>query len=244
VAGPIGDPLPRRIDADCHVRVVVPAKRAGDGHEAIAMGLAAVRGCSPAQAPGDGECRHIPRQWLCMLQIAGVSDAFTSAPVVIEHGTVAQIGNAGTSELAEPCKGHRVWARAEQHVDTVATALQRRAVVRRAEKDERAQEAHPSVSGPLRRCTCAADDEPAHAVSDEDQVAQRHGPRLDQPLEQRRELRAVGRDVAPAVVTQVHGIGVQVTRQALSVIVLLSIPHRIAHAEPVHHDHDALARLR
>jgi len=71
MAGPVGDPLARRIDADGPAGIGVSAERAGDGHEAIATGLAAMQGRCPAQAPRNGECRHIPRERLYMLQMAG-----------------------------------------------------------------------------------------------------------------------------------------------------------------------------
>jgi hypothetical protein len=157
---------------------------------------------------------------------------------------MAQIGDTGAAQLAEPRERDRVSTRVEQHVHAVATALQWRAVMRRAQKDERTQRTHPSLSGRLARGTRAADDEPAHAVADEHQVAHRNGPRRDHPLEQHRELCAVGRNVASAVVPEVDDIGLQVLSEALSVIVLLPIPHRVAHTEPVCHDDDAIPRLR
>ena len=172
-----------------------------------------------AQAGGDRIAGNTRRQGQRMTLVGGVVEAAVPVPVGILHRPVAQVGDAGAAELAEARERHRVRARGEQPVDAVPAALQRRTVVRRAEKDQRADEARPRL--PFRRPdrAGAADHQPSHAVADEDQFAQRHRPARHQRIEQVGELGAVGRDVAPAVVAQVDGAGVEVAREAPAVVV-------------------------
>ena len=87
-------------------------------------------------------------------------------PVLVEHVAEAQVGDAGAADLPEPRERRAVAADAEQHVDPVAAALERRAVVRRAEADQRAQLRAPARGPRLAVVARAARDEPAHAVTE------------------------------------------------------------------------------
>ncbi len=81
------------------------------------------------------------------MQIAGARKAVAPVPVPVLHRTVTQVRDARAAQLAEAGERDRIGAGAEQHVDAVPAAFQRRALVRRAEKDERAQPALPRVPG-------------------------------------------------------------------------------------------------
>src|SRR5258705_5245293 len=131
-------------------------------------------------------------------------EAIAIAPVFVEQVAVAKIGDAGAPQHAEPRKRRRVRASPHERLQPVAAALERRAMMRRAEEDDRLQDVAPGARR-IRLAVGAADDEPSHAVRDDRELAYRNRPTIDEPIEERCELTTVFRNVPSAVVVEVDG---------------------------------------
>ena len=86
----------------------------------------------------------------------------------------------------------------------------------------------------------AARDEPSHAVPDQHELGQRHGPVAHQSFELVGERAPVLADVEPAVVVQIDRRVAEVARQRRAVIVALALPLQVVHAQAVD-QHDQLA---
>jgi len=116
-------------------------------------------------------------------------------------------------------------------------------MVRRSEEDEVPQLRHPPLTRSGRHVTSAPRNEPAHAVGDDGHFLDRHGPLLDEALEQRGERAAVRRDVQPAVVVQVDRRVSEVAGEGGSVVVSLPGPTQIRHRRAVDEDEELAARF-
>ena len=189
---------------------------------------------------GDRVARDAFRQRHGHAEVAAAREAIALVPVLVDQVAEPQIGDARAADLAEASEWRGVRARAEQHVHPVAAALERRAVMRRAEEDELVETPQPRVARQRAVVAGAAGDEPAHAVPDEHELGQRHRPALHQRFEQLGERAPVGRDVEAAVVVQIDRRVPEVARQRGAVIVSLALPLQIVHAQAVH-QHDQLA---
>jgi hypothetical protein len=127
--------------------------------------------------------------------------AFGSA---FEHISVPQVDNAGAALPPDAGEGGRVRARAEHHVDDVAAALHGRPMVRRAEEHQLPQQSRPAVTAGLAVVACTASDQAAHAVADDGDLLEFHGPGRGQRLHQGCQLTAVRAYGAAGVVVEVE----------------------------------------
>ena len=71
-------------------------------------------------------------------------------PILVEKGAEAEIGDAGAADFAHAREGGGIRRLAKDDVDPIADPLERRAVVRRAQKDDLAELFSPGISRPLR----------------------------------------------------------------------------------------------
>ncbi len=172
----------------------------------------------------------------------GAPEAVAMPPILVEQAAEAQVGDAGAADLAEAGERDRVGAGVQDDVHPVAAALQRDAMVRRAEEDHLAKPPGPLVPRRVAVVPCAARYQPAHAVADDVQVDHGHLPRLHQLLDQPGERPSVGGDVEPAVVVEVYGRERRgeggIVGQRRSVVVAIAAPLQVAAAQPVHEQED------
>ncbi len=100
-----------------------------------------------AMAGGDRVAAHAVGQRQRAAAVGAAREAIAALPVLVEQVAVAQVGDAGAAQLAQARERRRVGRGAEQQVDPVAAALERRAVVRRAEEDEVVEARRPALAG-------------------------------------------------------------------------------------------------
>ena len=87
----------------------------------------------------------------------------------------------------------------------------------------------------------AASDQAAHAVSDDDNLIQRHGPVSRQLLQHARKLTAIRGDAASGGVLEGNRCGAEVSGQRVGVIVRLASQLCVGHAQTVHcHEQSAV----
>ena len=193
---------------------------------------------------GDGVALHAVGQGEPPARVAAVREAIAALPVLVEHVAEAQVGDAGAADSPQARQRSAVAAHAEQEIDPVAAALERGAVVGRAEADELGELAPPAVSGELAVVAGAARHQAAHAVTDDHQLVDGHGPGGDERLELRGEAAPVGRDVQAAVVIEVDRRVAEVARQRRAVVVPEPQPLAIVAARAVEEQEQLAARLR
>jgi hypothetical protein len=95
--------------------------------------------------------------------------------VFVDHVAVAEVGDTRAAEVPQLRERRAVAVGVEEHVNPVPSALERRAVVRRAERDEGAELRSPRRLLRFRVEAGAAGHEAAHAVAEEDDFT--HGSR-------------------------------------------------------------------
>ena len=184
-----------------------------------------------------------------MVDCLAAGKAVVAAPVLVAHVAVAQVGNAGAAQHAQAREGLGVRLTLEQHVDPVPAALQRRAVVGRAQEHQCAEPPHPI--GALLRAVVhrAARHQSPHAVTDDDQRLHRHRPGRHQRGQLPGQRPAVGRHVQTRVVVQVDGREAEVARQCGAMVVRDAVgtgplPLQVVHAQAMHQQQQPSARLR
>jgi len=157
---------------------------------------------------------------------------------------VTQIGNAGAANPSEALQGRHVGRLPEHGVDPVPAALERRAVMRGAEKDDLAQRLRPRVTRARGHIERTARDQATHAVRQDDEFPERHRPGSDEGFERIGECTTVGRNVQPGVVVQIDGRVAEVLRQRGPVVMAVARPLQIVHAEAMHEHEQLRARVR
>jgi len=168
-------------------------------------------------------------------------ETIAAFPVLVEHVAVAHVGDARATNLSQPRKRSAVSTHPEERVDPISTALPRRAVVRRADADQRSQLCTPRMVRDFGVVTCTARYEAAHAVAEQHDLVDRNRPCAREPLEQCIELAAVRGDVQTGVVENVDRRAAEVRFEPGAVIVLVTQPLAIGHRGSVH-EHQELAR--
>ena len=131
----------------------------------------------------------------------------------------------------------------------MADTLQRRAVVRRAQKHQPLELRRPRVSGLRGLVKGTARQQAAHAVPQQRQFLHRLRPGREQLLQQSGQLRAIGRNVQAAVVVQVHRGVAEFAGQHQAVVVrgmqravsAMGAPLQVVHAQAVN-QHQQLGR--
>src|SRR5205823_10176902 len=134
-------------------------------------------------------------------------------PILVEQVAETQIGDTRAAEHSESGERRRIGTDSGYRLQPVAAALERRAVMGRAEEQQRAQSLGPLAPRLPRVSNRAARNQPAHAVSENRQPATPARPRLEERLEHARELPSVLRNVTPAVVVHVHGRAAEIARE-------------------------------
>src|SRR5262245_16445307 len=122
--------------------------------------------------------------------------------MLVEHIAEPEIRAAGAADLAEACERGAISTDTHERANPVSHPLEQRAVMRDAEKNHRAKERQPRAI--LRVATCTPRDEPAHAVTHENDLVDRLRPSPNEIVEEMRERPSVRRDVQPAVVVKVN----------------------------------------
>ena len=236
----VGDPLPRFGEGQRTFRVRVMTQRAGDGHQPVAEPTILQIATPLAGSRGDGVAAHALRQ----LRDRAAAAMGAVVRMRVERMAVTQVGDAGAADLADARQRGRERRRAQDHVDPVAAALQRCAVVRRAHADQMAQELQPDVIQPCGLTAGAARDQSAHAVADDRDLVDRHRPLLLQGVELFGELSAVVGDRQPGVVVQIQRRVAQRIGEHRAVIVAVARPLQIVHAQAVDQDQQLRAVVR
>ena len=235
----IGNPLRRLWEIEPALRIAVMAERAVQGNEAIADQTVGQQAALGGRRRRYGEAGDAFRQRHALPTVRLAVKTVVAVPVLIEHATEAQVGDPGAAQLAEPGKRRGEGRAAEQDVDDVASALQRRAVVWRAEKDDVPQPLRPTQpvrSGVMHR---TADEQAAHAVRQHADLFDWHRPMLEQLLQLQRQFASILRDVQAGVVAQANRRHPKLGRQRLSMVdrlpVVLRIPLQIVAAQAMNH---------
>ena len=99
----------------------------------------------------------------------------------------------------------------------VSPLLERRAQVRRAQRDHMPDALGPAAPALGGLVTGAARHQTAHRVTDKRDLLHLHRPRPHQLLEERRNGQTVLRDVQPGVVAQIYGGATEIPGQARTV---------------------------
>ena len=118
-----GHPLPVGGKFERPRAVLVAAEGAGDGHEAVAhQPILGASGRGGGSA-GDGIARDSVRQRHGAARIGRTGEAVVTLPIFVHQVSVAQVGDAGAADLAEPREGSRIRRLAQNNVDPIADAL-------------------------------------------------------------------------------------------------------------------------
>src|SRR5271165_3158680 len=165
-----GHPLPVGGKFERPRVVLVATEGAIDGHETIADQPILNASGRGGGSSGDGVARDSVRQRNGAAGIGRAAEAVATLPIFVHQVSVAQVGDAGAADLAEPREGSRIRRLAQNDVDPIADALERRAVMRRAEKDELAQFLPPLAARLLAIGAGASRDEAAHTMADADEI--------------------------------------------------------------------------
>ena len=128
------DPLPASGKVEHPRRVPVAAQRAVNGDEAVADKSVLEAGEGAGRRRGDRVAGDAFRQGNGAAGVRVTGEAIAAPPILVHEGPVAQVSYARAADLAEPAEGCRIGRLAQNDVDPIADALERRAVVRRAEK--------------------------------------------------------------------------------------------------------------
>ena len=131
---------------------------------------------------------------------------------------MTQVGNAGTANLADFGERPRYHLFAQLRSDPVADTLQRRAMVRRAQKHQMPELCQPAMTGTGCMVAGTARHQAAHAVRQQRQFLHRLRPGAQQLLQQVGQLLAVGGRVQAAVVVQVNRRAAELFRQRQAVV--------------------------
>ena len=164
-------------------------------------------------------------------------------PVAVDERALAQVADAGAAPAQEAPERTRLGDRVERVRGVVHALRDRRAQVRRAERDDVPDAAGPGVPGLGALVGGAARDEPAHRVADERDLLHRHGPGGDERLEQLVQRAPVLRDVAARVVADVERAAPQVLGEPLAVARAAAEPPRVLGLhQPVEEDDEPPGR--
>jgi hypothetical protein len=211
------------------------AQRAAQRHEPIADETVAEVAHPFSDGRGDRVALDFIWERHASPPIAGQLETIATFPVLIDKIAISEVGDARATHPPEPGQRGRVRALFEEQVEFLPAALQRRAMVRRSEKEQFPELPWPSMQGDCAIVARAARDEPTHAVADDAQILQRHRPFRDQILQQIGEGAAVCRNIESAVVVQIDGGIAEVAGQCRAVVVPLPLPFPVVHERPVDH---------
>ena len=217
--------------------VVMLAQGAAQWHQAVARQAVCQRAAPGRHGRGHRVAGHACGQGHRQAIVGLALKTIAAVPVRIEHVAVAQVGDAGAAQLAQPGEGRAVGGAAEDHVDPVAGPLQRRAVVRRAQEDDAFQAIRPAQAAQPGVVDRTADQQTPHAVGHHGQCFDRHGPVRQQLLKPCRQFMAVLRHMQSRVVAQVDGRVAQRGRQYCPMVdrlpFLRHTPLQVVHAQAV-----------
>ena len=223
------------------IGLVVPAQRAGHRDQAITQQLRLESAGGRAQARGDRVaargCRQANLQALLRAGVAGGAADDVAPPQVVD---------ARAAQLAQTRQRRRIRRGAEQQVHAMPRALERRALVRRAQAHEVVDACRPAQAAALDQrgvVQRAARHQAAHAVAQHHQAFDRHRPGVEQPFHQLRQDAAVGRDTEAAVVVQVDRRVAQLARQRVAMIVARTLPLQVVHAKAVQQHEGSRRRI-
>jgi hypothetical protein len=174
-------------------------------------------------------------------------------PVFVDELARTEILDAGAAPLEQARGDARAGGvdRAEQRRGELAHALERGAVVGRAERDHATHEPGPAEPLDVGVVARAADHEPAHAVPHQHELVELDRPRRDERRERARQEPPVLGDVAPRVVASPERADAEISREQraeararIAVVGLrLEPPRPLGGHEPVHEHDDPRARL-
>ena len=241
VRPPDGHPLPLRRHTEV-VGGVVP-ERAVEWDEPVADRPVAEATPPVARRGRDDVARDALRERRRPAGVARRLEAVPPRPVRLHDVPVAEVRDAGAPRLADGRERGGVPGRVEERVDEVAHPLQRGAVVGRPQRHERGVEGRPPVPRLGRLAERAPRDEPAHAVADHDDAADRHRPRPHDRVEGVGQVAAGLRDVPAAVVADRQARGPQPGRERGARVDPAPPPLPVVHAEAVDLDQEDALRV-
>src|SRR5580658_9345315 len=109
-----GDPLVRLGKVEREPRPRVPAKSAIDRDQAVARELAPRPG---SQRPGDGIAFHAGRERERSACVDRGGKSVSPFPVLVEHTSEAQVGDARAADLSKPRKRGAISADPQEKID-------------------------------------------------------------------------------------------------------------------------------
>ena len=157
---------------------------------------------------------------------------------------MTEVGQPRAADPPEPPDGSGVGTHPERGVKIVASTGERRSEVRRSETDQVAEPAEPGVAITPCDFARAAGDQAPHAVTDQRQPVDRHGPARGEPVQQPGEGASVARDVQSGVVPDRENRAAQRAFERGKAVGMPGGSSGVGHAEPVDEDHHPSARLR
>ena len=220
------------------------ARRAGAQHERVAGQPAERVALGARQRRGDEAVGRALEQRHLRAGGGAQRVGVAALPVAVDQRALAQVADAGAAaaqEAAERARlGHRV-----QRVRGVVDALrERRAQVRRAERDDVAHQPDPPLPALAGLAGGAARDQPAHRVPDQRDLLHLDRPGRDDLLEQVGERAAVVGDVAAGVVADVERAAAEIARQPRAVAGPAAEPPGVLGLHQAVHEHDEPRRRR
>ena len=227
------DPLPPLRKRQGAAGILVMPEGAAHGYESITQETVTDVAGLLARRRGHRVTLHAVRQRHGLAGVARTREPVAAFPVLVQHVAVAQVGDAGTADLSQPGEWGGIGGRAQNHVDPVAAAFQRRAVVRRAEENEFAKLSQPIVACGHTVMAGAPGYQPAHAVGDDHQFLDPMRPLLEKNLEQAGKRAPVGGRVKTAVVVEIKRGVAKVSGEGRTVVVPVTVPLQIIHAQAV-----------
>ena len=213
------------------------ARRARHQHERVADHPAERMARAAGHRGGDEAVRRALEQRHLLAGGGAQRLGVELAPVVVDQRASAQVADAGAAPAQEAAEHPRLGEPAEPEGRVVHRLLERRAHVRRAERDDLADAVDPGVAVELRDVRGAAGHQPAHRVADERDLLDLDRPCVDGGLEQLGQRAAVLGDVAAAVVADVDGRDAEVAGELRAVVLAPSeMPAALGLHEPVEED--------
>ena len=208
------------------------AGRAGGEHERVADQAAERVLVGPRDGRGHEGVRRVRQQRDLAQRLRAQRVGVAAAPVLVDQRAAAQVADARAAPAQEAGERARLGREVQRGAHGVHGLLERRARVRRAERDGQAH-----LRGPLAAAMAGgARDEPAHRVPDE------RDPLRVEPVQQRRERRPVLGDVAAGVVADEDRRHAELLFKPLAVG--RRAPRVLALAQAMHEHHHVRRRAR
>lgn len=225
-------------ESQSELRILMPAQSAVHRHQTIPDPMVT------ANARRKGEASHPFRQRHRLPTVWRVPETVAPSPIVVHQATIPQIGDPGTADTRDTCQRSAIAAQSESDIYQVPDTFQRRAMVRRAQKDKISDAVRPAVAGRRAVSVRAAGYKTAATMANNGYVPHRHGPLSEESFGQLGESATVREDVQATVIVQMHRRPPEVFGERRCLIAAAPRPLQVIRAEAMHQDKNLSARLR